>query len=330
MSTDRTHTPVMAQEVREQLRIDSGAGLIIDSTLGEGGHSALLLSDNPGARIIGVDADPEMLERARVLLDDAAGRVEFVNCWFDEFWRAYDGPAPDRVLFDLGVSFYHFSGAGRGFSLRKDEPLDMRLSGSGRTAAELIEELDEVEMADILFRLGGERYSRRIAKAIVRERADEGIRTSGRLAEVVRGAVPPAYRRGRNHPATRTFQALRIAVNLELDRLRIALGFALDKLSVHGGRLAVISFHSLEDRIVKWMFRRAAGMNVPEGSAGEDSIIPEISPTNETGGTAGEGSRFRIVTRKPLVPGESEARENAPSRSAKLRVVEKTLEEGGE
>lgn len=330
MSTDRTHTPVMAQEVRQQLSLGSGSGLIIDSTLGEGGHSALLLSDNPGARIIGVDADPEMLERARVLLDDDAGRVEFVNCWFDEFWRTYDGPAPDRVLFDLGVSFYHFSGAGRGFSMKRDEPLDMRLSGSGRTAAELLEDLDVVELANILFHLGGERYSRRIAKAIGRELSGGGIRTSGRLAEVVRAAVPPAYRRGRNHPATRTFQALRIAVNLELDRLRTGLGFALRKLSVHGGRLAVISFHSLEDRIVKWMFRRAAGMNVPEGPATEGSIIPVISPTNEIGENEGGEAHFRIVTRKPLVPTESEARKNAPSRSAKLRVVEKTGEEGVE
>lgn len=330
MSADRTHTPVMAREVREQLSLGSQSGLIIDSTLGEGGHSALLLSDNPRARIIGVDADPEMLERARVLLGDDAGRVEFVSSWFDEFWRTYDGPAPDRVLFDLGVSFYHFSGAGRGFSLKRDEPLDMRLSGSGRNAAELLAELEESELADIIFHLGGERYSRRIARAIVREMSDSGISTSGRLAEVVRAAVPPPYRRGRNHPATRTFQALRIAVNDELVRLQSALEFALGKLSPHGGRLAVISFHSLEDRIVKWMFRRAAGMNVPEGSPAEGSIIPVISPTNEIRENIDSDARFRILTRKPLVPTEAEAQENAPSRSAKLRVVEKFLKESGE
>lgn len=325
MSADRKHIPVLAREVRSWLASDDREVLIVDSTLGEGGHSALLLSDNPRARVTGVDTDPVMLERARTLLGDDAGRVEFVNCWFDDFWAGYTGPAPDRILFDLGVSSYHFGDSGRGFSFTVDEPLDMRLSGRGPNAAELLETIQESELADLLYELGGERYSRRIARAIC---AALPVTTSAELAEIVRSAVPVAYRRGKIHPATRTFQALRIAVNSELDRIKRALSAAIACLTPNGGRLAVISFHSLEDRIVKWTFRRAAGMHIPKGSAGDDSTVVGNPPTIESG--AESGIEVRILTRKPVVPSASEAHENPASRSAKLRVLEKVSGENGQ
>ncbi len=329
MSSDRTHVPVMAEEVRSWLHIGDRSGLIVDSTLGEGGHSALLLSDNPLTRIIGVDADPVMLDRAREFLGDASHRVSFVHRWFDEFWAEYDGPAPDRILFDLGVSSYHFSASGRGFSFSTDEPLDMRLSGRGESARELLLRIDEQELADVLFQLGGERYSRRIARAICRVRDDDRLHTAADLAEVIRAAVPPQYRNGRLHPATRSFQALRICVNGELDRIREALTNALRALSWEYGRLAVISFHSLEDKIAKWIFRSAAGKHIPEGSAGEDSKLFPNAPKIYNEGEYPDGVFFRILTRKPVLPSREEAQRNPPSRSAKLRVIEKVLEENG-
>ena len=329
MSADRTHVPVMANEIRSWLHLGDRPGLIVDSTLGEGGHSALLLSDNPQARIIGVDADPVMLDRAREFLGDASHRVSFVHRWFDEFWTEYDGPAPDRILFDLGVSSYHFSASGRGFSFASDEPLDMRLSGTGKSARELLLRMDEQELADVLFHLGGERYSRRIAKAICRVRDEQHLRTAGELAEVIRRAVPSSYRSGRLHPATRSFQALRIVVNGELDRIRDALVNALRAMSADGGRLAVISFHSLEDKIAKWIFRSAAGKHIPEGSAGEDSKVFPNAPKIYEGGEYPDNVVFRILTRKPVSPTREEAQRNPPSRSAKLRVIEKVMKENG-
>lgn len=319
----------MANEVRSWLHLGDRSGLIVDSTLGEGGHSALLLSDNPQARIIGVDADPVMLDRARELLGDAAHRVSFVHSWFDEYWTAYSGPAPDRILFDLGVSSYHFSASGRGFSFSSDEPLDMRLSGEGESARELLVRVEEQELADMLFHLGGERYSRRIARAVIRCRDEGGLRTAGELAEVIRSAVPESYRHGRLHPATRSFQALRIVVNAELDRIRAALVNALRALSADHGRLAVISFHSLEDKIAKWIFRSAAGKHIPEGSAAEDSKVFPNAPTIYQEGEYPDGVVFRILTRKPVLPPREEAQRNPPSRSAKLRVIEKVVEENG-
>ena len=330
MSLDRTHRPVLADEVREWLRLERPSGLLVDSTLGEGGHSALLLSDNPSLRVIGVDVDPVMLERARVLLGDYAGRVEFIHRWFDDFWADYTGPAPDRILFDLGISTFHFEGSGRGFSFSGEEPLDMRLSEEGKSAAQLLQTESESELADMIFELGGERYSRRIARAICAARNAAPIETSGELAEIVRRAVPPAARRGRLHPATRTFQALRIAVNSELDRISRALTNALLRLSPDGGRLAVISFHSLEDRIVKWTFRGAAGMHVPHDQEVEGSTSRWNAPKFETGALSRESVQYRVLTKKPVVPDESEKRENAPSRSAKFRVIEKNRKSNGE
>jgi 16S rRNA (cytosine1402-N4)-methyltransferase len=203
------------------------------------------------------------------------------------------------VLFDLGVSSPQLDDPARGFSFMQDGPLDMRMDqGAGETAADLVNSREEQELADIIFQYGEERYSRRIARAIVRERNRGPIQTTGVLASLVAGAVPPAYRHGRIHCATRTFQALRIAVNRELERLEPSLRDAVDVLAPRG-RICVISFHSLEDRIVKHTFRSLA---------------------------QGPAARLALLTKKPILSSEQECRENPRARSAKLRVAERLPE----
>lgn len=287
------HVPVLLKEVLEYLTPQTERALLVDGTLGEGGHSVAFLQSFPALRVIGIDADQIMLERARQRLEPYAQRVEFVNDWFDAYLER-TAERPDRVLLDLGISTYHLGGAERGFSFKGDEPLDMRLSHTGaRNAADIVNTTDEEDLANIIYRYGEERLSRRIASAIVESRREKAIETTGELEKVIWRAVPKSYRHGRIHPATRTFQALRISVNDELARVERALPAAARKLG-DGGRLGVISFHSLEDRIVKHTFRALA-----------------------------EDDEFRVVTKKPIVPTELEQRENPASRSAKLRVLER-------
>jgi 16S rRNA (cytosine1402-N4)-methyltransferase len=213
---------------------------------------------------------------------------------------------------DLGISMFHYELSNRGFSFRKDEPLDMRLDPSaGRSAADIVEESREEELADIFYRLGEERYSRRIAKAIVAARARGRIGTARALADVIWDSVPAEVRRGRLHPATRSFQALRIAVNDELGRLRRGLAGAARVLKV-GGKMAVITFHSLEDGTVKRYFREL----------GRDCVCPPEAPVCACGGKRA----FEVLTRKPALPAEAEVAGNPPSRSAKLRVAMKLRE----
>jgi len=288
------HQPVLLEEVVRLLAPDGDEGLLVDATLGEGGHSACFLQRFPRLNVIGVDADPAMIERARTRLSQFGDRVTYVNAWFDEYLADAGVGGGDRVLLDLGVSMYHFSGSGRGFSFRSDEPLDMRLRpGHGRSAADLVNRLPADDLADLLYRLGEERLSRRIAGRIAAERRRTPFQTTKQLADAVWRAVPESYRHGRIHPATRTFQALRIAVNEELDRISRAIPAILAHIRP-GGRCAIISFHSLEDRIVKLAFRSAAG---------------------------GEG--FSLLTRKPVVPSEGELARNPSARSAKLRAIER-------
>ena len=279
-------------------------GRICDATLGGGGHTARLLELCSSCTVVAIDADRTMVRRAETRLGDEP-RLSIIHGWFDE---VLDGLSSlDRIIMDIGVSMFHLREPERGFSLRDDGPLDMRLdsAGDGESAEMVLRRLNERELADVIFRYGEERYARRIARAIVRERG-AGIATTERLAEIVRRAVPPEYRRGRNHPATRTFQALRIVVNDELGRLERALPLAARALAP-GGRLAVISFHSLEDRIVKHTFRRLATHSTDE---------PERSMYEDTG-------HFRVVTRKPVLPSDAEVRANPASRSAKMRVLER-------
>jgi 16S rRNA (cytosine1402-N4)-methyltransferase len=289
---------------------------MVDATLGEGGHAHIFLSRFPDLKIIGIDADSAIQEVARERLREFAGRIQYYSGWAQDFFAGFprDMKRPDTILIDLGVSFYHYERSGRGFSFRKDEYLDMRIDASrGTSAAELLTRLPERELADLLYKNAEERFSRRIARNIAAARSRGTITGSAALAEIVERSVPPYCRRGKAHSATKTFQALRIAVNGELDRLGELLEGALKVLAV-GGRLGVITFHSLEDRIVKNFFREKnrGGCTSP----GESPIC--------------EGNTCRvleILTRKPVVPAGEEIRNNPASRSAKLRVVEKMLDE---
>jgi 16S rRNA (cytosine1402-N4)-methyltransferase len=258
-----------------------------------------------------VDKDAEILRKAEARLASFGGRVRLVQSGFADFFeRGLGELRPERILMDLGVSMFHFEQSGRGFSFRSDEPLDMRLdSGEGRTAAELLQEAEEGELAHLLEDFGEEPRARRIAAAIVRHRERQGpVTSSGQLARIVAAAVGPEARHGRTHPATRTFQALRIAVNDELEELARALPAALRGLS-EGGRMGVIAFHSLEDRIAKRFFRERA----------RACTCPPEWPICQCGGK----SQLALLTRKPVSATEEERRANPASRSAKLRVVEK-------
>ena len=282
----------MQNEVLEYLVPSRQDALMVDCTLGEGGHSNLFLDKYPSLKVIGLDRDKEIIKKAENRLSVYNGRFEAKNIWFDQFWKDYSGPEVDLVLFDLGISVFHYEESQRGFSLKKSEDLDMRLDvSSPLDAAAVVNTYDEKSLADLIYNYGEERYSRRIAKAICEQRKVKPVLKSDELAGIIFRAVPSEYRYRHIHPATKTFQALRIEVNGELDRIETALDGALKALRP-GGRIGVITFHSLEDRPVKWFFK------------------------NRT-------DQVEILTKKPLVPTEEECRNNPPSRSAKLRIVEK-------
>ena len=206
--------------------------------------------------VIGLDADPGIQKVAMERLAPYGDRVRFVHTWFDQYFESYaEEIRPDRILMDLGISIFHYEKSGRGFTFRRNEPLDMRLNPENPLSAEVVvNEYEEKALADLIFAYGEERYSRRIASAIVRKRADEPIKSAAVLADLIFDTVPGNYRHGRIHPATRTFQAIRIEVNGELDRLRKTLENAVDAMNI-GGRIGIITFHSLEDRIVKHYFK---------------------------------------------------------------------------
>ena len=281
---------MLPQAVLEAFAELPAEGVVIDATVGGGGHSALLLDAHPGWRLIGLDQDPAARAAAAETLSCFGERVELVATNF----AAYNPKEPVlAVLADLGVSSHQLDAPERGFSFRADGPLDMRMDseGDGETAAALIDRLDETELADLLFHYGEERLSRRIARRLKAEGPwDQGERGTAALAYAIAGCYPPRQRYGRIHAATRSFQALRIAVNDELGVLETLLNQAPDWL-VEGGRLAVISFHSLEDRLVKTRFK--------------------------------EDERLRVISRKPLIATDEEAEANPRSRSAKLRVAER-------
>ncbi len=303
------HVPVLLSEVLNGLAVRPGADYI-DATLGGGGHAAAILNETRSGRLLALDRDADALRRARRALAPNARRATLVHASFTELAEVADshGFRPcDGILFDLGLSSDQLSDASRGFSFQLDGPLDMRFDTSIETsAADLVNELEEPELADLLFRYGEERRSRRIARAIV---ANRPILTTHELAAVVTSAL--GRRAARIHPATRTFQALRIAVNDEIAGLQAALPQAIDLLAP-GGRLAVISFHSIEDRVVKRLFRDES----------RDCICPPELPECRCEHRA----KVRLVTRRPLRPGSTEERSNPRSRSAKLRVVERLPE----
>lgn len=312
---DIVHTSVMPEEVFAYLSPVCEKGLLIDCTLGEGGHSELFLTRLPQLRVVGLDVDRGIMDVAAGRLKPFGERVRLFNSWFDAFFREYPlgGERPDAILFDLGISVYHYERSGRGFTFRGDEPLDMRLeSGLEQSAADIVNTYPEKELADLIFLYGEERLSRRFARAVVEARERDRIERVGQLEQIVWKASPKSYRHGRIHPATRTFQALRIAVNGELHRLESALADAFTALKP-GGRMGVISFHSLEDRVVKRFFQdRKKGC-----------ICPPDEPICSCRGEA----LARVLTGKPLRPGDDEVVRNSPSRSARLRVAEKIKDE---
>lgn len=309
------HTPVLLNECLDYLSpigesFEKNA-LMIDSTLGEGGHSFNFLSKFENLKIVGLDADKVIQAKARERLSCFGDRMNFFNGWFNDFYANYPSEyeKPDLILFDLGISVFHYEKSDRGFSFRYDEKLDMRLNAeSEKSAADLVNELSENELADMIYLYGEEKLSRRIAKAIVDARSGGKIESSKALAEIIWNCVPANYRYGQIHPATRTFQALRIAVNGELKRLPKALSDAFACLKP-GGKMGVITFHSLEDRIVKNYFR----------NLGKQCVCPPEVAVCRCGGS----ECAELLTRKPICPTEEEIKANSPSRSAKLRVIRK-------
>ena len=290
------HCPVMANEVLSFLNPGEKEALMVDCTLGEGGHTSLFLERYPRLKIIGLDRDSRIMEKARTRMAPYGDRFEAKNIWFDQFWKNYEGPGVDYILFDLGISVFHYEESGRGFSFKREEKLDMRLNTEAELdACDVVNDYDETSLANLIYNYGEERYSRRIAAAICRARQTKRIEYTNELADIIWDAVPNEYRHRRIHPATKTFQALRIEVNGELDRIEPALEGALKALKP-GGRIAVITFHSLEDRPVKWFFKNRENV-------------------------------LEILTKKPVEPTEEECTANPPSRSAKLRVVEKLQKE---
>jgi len=306
------HRPVLLGETIEFLAPQRG-GLFVDCTVGLGGHSEAILESSDATRVIGIDLDPEALRLASERLARFGGRFRTASGNFREIRAILDGldeSEAQGVLVDLGVSSLQFDSPERGFSFRWDAPLDMRMNSAGdeETAAELLLRLPEEEIARVLFEYGEERRSRRIAKWIV-EKRDQGtpITTTKALADLVQRAAGPAKSRG-IHPATRTFQALRIAVNRELEGLDQFVATAIDLLQPDG-RFVAISFHSLEDRIIKQELRRLSGYcqcppRVPVCSCGARKIV-------------------ELLTRRPVVPEDSEVEQNPRARSAKLRACRK-------
>ena len=307
----REHVPALQPVVVDLLAV--GGTRFVDATVGAGGHAAALLDAVPGAQLLGLDADPQAVELAERRLASQSHRVRLVQgnfCDLTTAVRACGWEMADGILLDLGLSSMQLADDSRGFSFQSSGPLDLRFdrASSRPTAADLVSQLDADALARIIWEYGEERWSRRIARAVVAELSPNGGWTAQEFAEVVASAVPGHGAKRRLHPATRTFQALRIAVNDELGALEAVLPQAVRLLDTDG-RLAVISYHSLEDRLVKRAFRKAAGAcSCPAG-------LPVCA--------CGAQADVRLVTRRVIRPTATEIRENPRSRSARLRVVER-------
>lgn len=289
------HLAVMPTEVLFWLR-PGPRSIILDCTVGYCGHAELVLEATTNGMVIGIDRDLQAIESGRTRLQRFGSRLDLIKGHFVNLKRDLadrNVSQVNGVVFDLGVSSPQLDESSRGFSFQTDGPLDMRMDQTaGKTAADVVNRTDEADLANIIYQFGEERFSRRIARAIVKARSCRAIQTTSELVSIIAGAVPAAYRHGRLHFATRTFQALRIAVNQELEDLEQALRNAVDVLAPDG-RLCVISFHSLEDRIVKQTFRSLAG------------------------------SQLTVLTKRPQRPTDEEIGDNPRSRSAKLRVAER-------
>lgn len=308
------HTPVLLERCIELLEPAlTGEAIVIDATLGMGGHTEALLERFPNIRVIGFDRDTEALAIARERLAPFAGRVDFVHATYDQIESALDAlgiPTVNGVLFDLGVSSLQLDRADRGFAYAQDAPLDMRMDQSqGDTAADLIARLSEPELRDLFYRYGDEKLAPRYAKAIVAARAHAPIERSGQLVDILQQATPAALKNA-GHPAKRVFQALRVAVNHELDVLERAIPAALARLEV-GGRIVVLSYQSMEDRFVK---RTLQALSVSTAPAGLPQELPEHRP------------QFKLLVRGAEFASDEEQRENSRAKPVRLRAAERLRE----
>ena len=306
-ASDPRHIPVLGRQAVAFLNPREG-GIYVDATFGAGGYSRAIL-DTPGTRVIGIDRDRSAITGGFALVEQAAGRLTLVEDRFSNLahiCKSQGAPRIDGVVMDVGVSSMQLDEAARGFSFRNDGPLDMRMGHDGATAADVIAKASETELANIIYIFGEERHSRAIARAIVAARKQAPVMTTRTLADIVARVL--RSKPGEIHPATRTFQALRIFVNQELEELHLALA-AAERVLKPGGRLAVVSFHSLEDRIIKNFLGQRAR------SGGGSRHQPEVAPVPPS---------FVLLTRRPLTPDEDEIKANPRARSAKLRAAERT------
>ena len=311
------HVPVMLAEILDVLApaLERPGALYVDGTLGMGGHAEAVLERFPEASVVGIDRDAQALELAGERLARFGERFRGVHAVNTELADVLDGPA-DAMLFDLGVSSFQLDELERGFSYRADAPLDMRMdqSSAGQTAADVLNTYSQDELERILRVYGEERYARKIAHAVVKEREKQAWTTSARLVEMLRSVIPSASQRQSGHPAKRTFQALRIEVNDELHGWENTVDTALDTLAVDG-RLAVLSFHSLEDRITKQAFARACRSTAPAGLPVE---LPKHLP------------EFELLLRGASTPSATELEHNSRSASVKLRAIRRTRPKGSQ
>ena len=303
------HAPVLLNEVVSGLAVRDG-GLYVDGTFGAGGYTAAILAA-ANCKVWAIDRDPDAIARGRDLAALHSARLTLVEGRFADMDRLVSAQAVDGVALDLGVSSPQLDQAARGFSFRFDGPLDMRMEHEGPTAADIVNGESEARLADIIFHLGEERKARRIARAIVTARTTRPILRTGELASLVRGVVPAAPQ-DKIDPATRTFQALRLHVNGELEQLDGGLA-AAERLLAPGGRLAVVSFHSLEDRRVKNFLRARAGQAPRPSRHVPQAALRKAPPTS-----------FRDLARRPLRPADAETAANPRARSARLRLAERT------
>ena len=306
------HRPVLLDEVIEYLNIDP-SGIYVDGTIGGGGHALAIVQRLTTGRLIGLDQDEEAIDAAGMRLKDYKDKVTIVRSNFHEIKDVLNGLNIDEangILLDLGVSSHQLDTPERGFSYREDAPLDMRMDQRHKkTARDIVNEYSEAELYRIIRDYGEDRFAKNIAKHIVRARQDKPIETTFQLNEIIKAAIPAKVRATSGHPSKRTFQAIRIELNRELDVLKESLDDMIDLLKP-GGRLAIITFHSLEDRIVKENFK------VNEN--------PCICPPDFPVCVCGRKPKGRIITKKPVLPSEEEIEENSRSKSAKLRVFERT------
>lgn len=311
-----SHIPVLAPRALELLgpALGGDSPLLVDATLGLGGHTEMFLASLPALRVLGIDRDPEALAQAQGRLEPFGDRVMFAQCRYDELGDALDenipGVSPGAILFDLGVSSLHLDKPERGFSYTHDAPLDMRMNPHDDvSAADILQSFTESDLADLFFRLGDEKLSQRYARAIVERRLQAPIVRTGDLVDVLQDATPYAVK-DKGHPAKRVFQALRMAVNQELDSLARALPIAFDRVAV-GGRVAIMSYHSGEDRLVKRELRK---LSVSKAPAGLPAELPEHQAS------------FRELTRGAEMASAEEIALNPRSASVRLRAGEKVKE----